>query len=209
MLGALFPSEDLMKTLTDRKMAQEQQKTYEVQCEAQTKRQELVRQTALANIQEEMVSAEQSVKIAESRANATVKEAAGEAEATRLTGEAKADAYHAGVNALEAQAYTTLQLMQVVGDLNVRVVPDVSVSGGGNGAGLVDALLGTMMWQQSSKQQSSGYQPQESQSPAAICSAMPTGTSDEGASIEAVNSDPYREHNQTETNGGFSPIEAG
>ena len=148
LLGALFPPDALMQTLTDRKMAEEQQKTYEVQCQAQTKRQALVRQTALADIQEEMVSAEQSVQIAESRASAQVKEATGEAEATRLTGDAKADAYRAGVAALGSQAYTALQLMQVIGDRSVRVVPDVSVSGGGNGSGLIDALLGTMMWQQ-------------------------------------------------------------
>lgn len=147
LLGAIFPPEDLMKTLTDRKMAEEQQKTYEVQCEAQTKRQELVRETALADIQEEVVKADQGVKIAELQASAHVKHASGEAESIRVTGQARAEAYGAGVQALGPQAYVALQLMQVVGDRQVRIVPDVAVSGGG--AGLVDGLLSMMMWNQS------------------------------------------------------------
>jgi uncharacterized membrane protein YqiK len=146
LLGAIFPPEDLMKTLTDRKMAEEQQKTYEVQCNAQTKRQELVRETALADIQEEVVKADQGVKIAELQAGAQVKHASGEAESIRVTGQARAEAYGAGVEALGPQAYIALQLMQVVGDRQVRIVPDVSVSG--SGAGLVDGLLSMMMWNQ-------------------------------------------------------------
>ena len=44
-------------------------------------------------------------------------------------GQAKAEAYRAGVESLGAQGYTTMQLMQIVGDRNVRIVPDVAVSG--------------------------------------------------------------------------------
>jgi uncharacterized membrane protein YqiK len=147
LLGAIFPPTDLMKTLTDRKMAEEQQKTYEVQCNAQTKRRELVRETSLADIQADVVKADQGVRIAELQASAQIKQASGEAESIRMTGQAKADAYRAGVDALGAQAYAALQMMQVVGDRHVRVVPDVSVSSGS--AGLVDGLLGMMMWNQS------------------------------------------------------------
>jgi uncharacterized MnhB-related membrane protein len=35
--------------------------------------------------------------------------------------------------------------MQVVGDRNVRIVPDVAVTGANGGAGLVEGLLGTML----------------------------------------------------------------
>jgi uncharacterized membrane protein YqiK len=148
LIGLITPPPALMETLTDRKIAEEQQKTYEVQRTAQTQRQELVRETALANIQEEVVTAEQGVTIAELAAAATVKQANGEAEAIRLTGDAKAAAYEAGVRALGSQAYTALQLMQVIGDRNVRVVPDVAVSGSGSGAGLMDGLMGLLMLNQ-------------------------------------------------------------
>jgi hypothetical protein len=38
-----------------------------------------------------------------------------------------------------------MQLMQIVGDRNVRIVPDVSVTGTTANPGLVDGLLGVMM----------------------------------------------------------------
>ena len=148
LIGQIEPPEELMQTLIDRKIAQEQEKTYEVQRLAQTQRQELVRETSLADIQQQVVKAEQGVKIAELESNARINAANGEAEAVRLMGQAKAEAYRSGVQALGPQAYTALQLMQVIGDHNVRVVSDVSVSGGGHGNGLMDALLGMVMVEQ-------------------------------------------------------------
>ena len=44
-----------------------------------------------------------------------------------------------------AQSYTVMQLMQIVGDRNVRIVPDVTVTGATAGNGLVDGLLGIML----------------------------------------------------------------
>lgn len=148
LIGLITPPSELMQTLTDRKIAEEQQKTYEVQRMAQSQRQELVRETALADIQQQIVTAQEGVRIAELHASATVKQANGDAEAIRVTGQAKADAYQAGVTALGPQSYTALQLMQVIGDRNVRVVPDVAVSGGSSGAGLMDALMGLLLWNQ-------------------------------------------------------------
>ncbi len=148
LIGLITPPPELMQTLTDRKIAEEQQKTYDVQRVAQTQRQELVRETALANIQDQIITAQEGVTIAQLQASAAVKQANGEAEAIRVTGQAKADAYQAGVSSLGAQAYTALQLMQVIGDRNVRVVPDVSVSGS-NSSGLLDGLMSMMLWNQS------------------------------------------------------------
>jgi len=147
LIGLITPPPELMQTLTDRKIAEEQQKTYDVQRVAQTQRQELVRETALADIQDQIITAREGVTIAELQSAATVKQANGEAEAIRVTGQAKADAYQAGVNSLGAQAYTALQLMQVIGDRKVRVVPDVSVSGN-SGSGLLDGLMSMMIWNQ-------------------------------------------------------------
>lgn len=148
-----------MQTQTDRKIAEEQRKTYEVQEAAQTQRQQLVRQTSLADIQQQVVGAEQGVNIAELKANAEIKQATDDAESTRLralgeaqairaTGDAKASAYRQGVEALGAESYTLTQLMQTVGERNVRIVPDVAVSGAGSSTGLVDGLLGLMLRQQ-------------------------------------------------------------
>jgi uncharacterized membrane protein YqiK len=156
LIGDIHPPAQLMQTQTDRKIAEEQRKTYEAQEAAQKQRQQLVRQTSLADIQQQVVGAEQGVAIAELQAGAHVKQATGEAEATRLralgeaeairaTGQAKAEAYHVGVEALGAQGYTVMQLMQIVGERNVRIVPDVSVSGASANPGLVDGLLGLML----------------------------------------------------------------
>ena len=156
LIGDITPPATLMATQTDRKIAEEQRKTFEVQQAAQKQRQELVRETSLADIQQQLVTAEQGVNIAELHANAQIKQAGGEsesirlralgeAEAIRATGNAKADAYTAGVTALGSQAYTALQVMQIVGDQRVRVVPDVAVNGGGGGAGLTEALLGMLL----------------------------------------------------------------
>ncbi|HEX3719896.1 MAG TPA: flotillin family protein [Verrucomicrobiae bacterium] len=155
LIGDINPPAELMQTQTERKIAEEQRKTYEVQEAAQIQRQQLVRQTSLADIQQQVVGAEQGVNIAELAANASVKHATGEAESTRLralgeadairaTGQAKAAAYSAGVESLGAQGYTTMQLMQIVGERNVRIVPDVAVNGTG-GNGMVDGLLGLML----------------------------------------------------------------
>ena len=159
LIGDINPPTELMATQTDRKIAEEQRKTYEVQRAAQEQRQQLVRQTSLADIQHEVVGAEQGVSIAELRANANVKQATGEAEAIRLhamgeaeairaTGDAKAQAYRAGVEALGPQSYTVMQLMQIVGERNVRIVPDVAVSGGQTSGGLVEGLLGMLLRKQ-------------------------------------------------------------
>jgi uncharacterized membrane protein YqiK len=145
LIGDIHPPEELMRTLTDRKIAEEQKKTYEVQEAAQKQRQQLVRETATAEIQLELVGAEQGVRIAELQAASRVQEASGEAEAIRATGEAHADAYRAGVAALGAAGFTALQVMQVVGERSVRIVPDVAVSGDASGNGLVSALLGNLV----------------------------------------------------------------
>ena len=111
LIGDINPPAQLMQTQTDRKIAEEQKKTYEMQEAAQKQRQQLVRQTSLADIQHQVVGAEQGVSIAELQANAQVKQATGdaegmrlrahgEAEAIRATGSAKAEAYRAGVESL-------------------------------------------------------------------------------------------------------------
>jgi uncharacterized membrane protein YqiK len=162
LIGDINPPATLMQTQTDRKIAEEQRKTYEVQEAAQKQRQQLVRETAVADIQQQVVGAEQGVNIAELQAGAHIKQATGEAEAIRLralgeaeairaTGAAKAEAYRAGVQAIGAQGYTMLQMMQVVGERNVRIVPDVSVSGTSSGNGLLDGMLGLMVREQTTK----------------------------------------------------------
>ncbi|MBD1882761.1 SPFH domain-containing protein [Microcoleus vaginatus] len=156
LIGLISPPPELMQTLTDRKIAQEQEKTYQVQRISESQRQELVRATAIANIQNQVVAAEQGVKIAQLSATAAIEHASGEAEGIRLMGQAKADAYQVGVNALGTQSYTLLQLMQAVSDGSVRVVPDVTVNGNGGSGGLLDGLMAMLLRNETSKNGENG-----------------------------------------------------
>jgi uncharacterized membrane protein YqiK len=159
LIGKIVPPPTLMQTLTDRKIAEEQNKTYQVQQEAQTQRQQLVRATSLADIQQEMVKSEQGVNIADLLSQAEIKKAQGEAESIRLKaqgeaeavraiGEAKASAYHSGAEAMGQQGFTAVQLMQIIGEQKVRIIPDIAVNGGQGGGSIVEALLGVILQNQ-------------------------------------------------------------
>lgn len=91
LIGDIVPPESLMKTLTDRKIAEEQKVTYETQRQAQETRQTLEKETAIADIQKEIVKADQGVVIAERIADASVKKATGDANSVRLQANAEAD----------------------------------------------------------------------------------------------------------------------
>jgi len=92
LIGDIVPPESLMKTLTDRKIAEEQKVTYETQKNAQETRQGMEKETAIADMQKDIVKAQQSVEIAERTANATVKKAEGDASGVKLAVGAEAEA---------------------------------------------------------------------------------------------------------------------
>jgi uncharacterized membrane protein YqiK len=92
LIGDIVPPESLMKTLTDRKLAEEQKITYDTQKKAQETRQGMEKETAIADMQKDIVKAQQSVEIAERTANATVKKAEGDATGVKLAVGAEAEA---------------------------------------------------------------------------------------------------------------------
>jgi uncharacterized membrane protein YqiK len=155
-----------MRTQTDRKIAEELERTYEVQREAQVKRQALERETAVANLQSEVVRSEQMVRISQQTALAAAESARGEGNALRLraegqaaavrvngeaeaaavraVGAAKAEMYRAGIEAVGGSGYTAMQLATILGEHRVKLVPDISVSGDGR-AGLANAMIARML----------------------------------------------------------------
>ena len=96
LIGDIVPPAELMKTQTDRKIADELQRTYDVQRDAQMKRQELERETAIANMQGEVVRSEQMVRITERNALASAESGQG-----RGGGDAAADGGGGGRNAAQ------------------------------------------------------------------------------------------------------------
>ena len=103
LIGDINPPESLMKTLTDRKIAQEEEVTFETQRKAQDQRKTLESAKALADMQGQMVAAQQSVEISEREAQASVKKSEGEAKAIELKATAQANAKKVTASADAAQ----------------------------------------------------------------------------------------------------------
>ncbi len=152
-----------MKTLTDRKIAEQERVTYETQRAAQVVRQQLEQATALAATQAKVVDAERQVSIADFNAQATVKAAGGQAEAKklnaeadatvlRIVGEAEADKTRAvggaeaevvqlKIASMESGNYALVQVAEALAKGGVKLVPDIVAGGTGGGGTLVDVLL--------------------------------------------------------------------
>lgn len=165
LIGDIVPPEALMKTLTDRKIAGEQEKTYTTQKSAQLTRQELEKQTAIAEIQKSLVSADFGVEISKKNANAAIETARGTGESVKINAEAEAyrkelngkaeatailavgtstaEAYKLAVSAMGPDNFAQFKIMEEVGKNKVKLMPELLIVGGKDGAGSpVDALLG-------------------------------------------------------------------
>jgi uncharacterized membrane protein YqiK len=197
LIGDIVPPDSLMKTLTDRKIAEEEQKTYQTQRMAQEQRQGVEKETAIADMQKEIVKASQSVEIAQRTADATVKKAEGDAtslklnvnaeaeatkmranaeaeatkaragaqaEATKLNasaeaekisktglaeaekimaiGKSTAEAYQLQVSAMGGDNFTKYKITEEIGKGNIKVIPDVLISGSNGSEGGISGLLG-------------------------------------------------------------------
>ncbi|WP_428225068.1 SPFH domain-containing protein [Flavobacterium sp.] len=197
LIGDIVPPESLMKTLTDRKIAEEEQKTYQTQKMAQEQRQGMEKETAIADMQKEIVRASQSVEIAQRTADATVKKAEGDAtslklsvnaeaeatkmraiaeaeatkaraaaqaEATKLNasaeaekisktglaeaekimaiGKSTAESYQLQVTAMGGDNFTKYKITEEIGKGNIKVIPEVLITGNSGADGGISGLLG-------------------------------------------------------------------
>ncbi len=145
--------EELMKTQTEKILAEQRQNMYNAQREAEEKRIQLEKTKSQADNQKDLMAATVGVEIAGKRSEQRKAEADGEAhyilqtgkaeaEKVRLMGEAQGVAYHEQVNALGAQGVALIETLKVIGEKGVRITPDVMASGGsGDGAGGIGTLL--------------------------------------------------------------------
>lgn len=146
--------EELMKTQTEKILAEQRQNMYDAQREAEEKRIQLARISAQADNQKDLMAATVGVEIAGKRSEQRKAEADGEAHYIRTTGEAEAQkvramgeaqgvAYHEQVDALGAQGVSLIETLKVIGEKNVRITPDVMSTGGaaGEGGGIGTLLL--------------------------------------------------------------------
>jgi uncharacterized membrane protein YqiK len=147
--------EELMKTQTEKILAEQRQNMYNAQREAEVKRIELERTSSQANNQKSLMEATVGVEIAGKRSEQRKKEAEGEAyyisetgkaeaEKVRLMGEAQGVAYKEQVNALGANGVALVETLKVIGEKGVRITPDIMASGG-NGSGDGGGGIGTLL----------------------------------------------------------------
>jgi uncharacterized membrane protein YqiK len=82
---------ELTKTVTDRQIATQERATFKTQMEAQEERKKLENATAQADMQKQVVESERGVDISKNLADAAIRKADGEAEATKLKANADAE----------------------------------------------------------------------------------------------------------------------
>jgi uncharacterized membrane protein YqiK len=154
---------ELMKTQTEKIIAQQQQAMYEEQQKAQQSRISTEKTRAEADRQGDLVQSEIDVKIADNKKARVIKEAEGEGESIRLKklgesqgietvgraeaiaiqakGEATAAAYEKQKLAVSAEGLVAIEISRVISSGNVKVTPDFLVQGDGNIGGLLSSYL--------------------------------------------------------------------
>ena len=118
LIGDIVPPNDLMKTLTDRKLAQQNKVTFDNQKLAEDARVQFEQAKATASTQAEVVAAERKVAIAEFNAQASVKTAEGDAKRKTITAAADAE-----VQRVNGQA--TADVQKISGSAQAEVVKTI------------------------------------------------------------------------------------
>ena len=169
LIGDITPPDALMKTLTDRKIAEQEKVTYDTQRLAEDTRKDLEQSKALATTQARVVDAERSVAIAEFNAKATVKKAEGDAlsktinakadaevlttvgaaEGTKVTavGQAEARVIQLKTDAVGQSNYAMIEVGRALASSGFKLVPDVVAGSGNEGAssGIINVLMAGML----------------------------------------------------------------
>ena len=145
--------EELMKTQTEKILAEQRQNMFNAQREAEERRIQLEKTKAQADNQRDLMAATVGVEIASKRAEQRKAEGEGEAsyiqatgraeaEKVRLMGEAQGVAYAEQVNAIGPQGVALVETLKVIGEKGVRITPDVMAAGGsGDGSSNIGTLL--------------------------------------------------------------------
>jgi uncharacterized membrane protein YqiK len=144
--------EELMKTQTEKILAEQRQNMFNAQREAEERRIQLEKTKSQADNQKDLMAATVGVEIATKRSEQRKAEADGEAhyilqtgkaeaEKVRLMGEAQGVAYAEQVHALGPQGVALVEVLKVIGERNVRITPDILATGGGDSGGGIGTLL--------------------------------------------------------------------
>ena len=171
LIGDITPPSELMKTLTDRKLAEQEQITYGTQEQAEMIRKNLAQATAMADTQPGVVTAERSVQIASFTADAAVKTAQGQAKAKEVNatadamvlktvgaaegekilavGTSEAEVIKKKTAAMDPEKYAMVEVARALAASGFKLVPDIVATGGAGGTdggnSLVNILLASVI----------------------------------------------------------------
>ena len=148
--------EDLVKVLTQREIANQEIETFKKQRSAQEERISMEHAKGTAEMQAELAKSKVGVDIKSNNATARASEGNGEAEYIRLTGTARgaeveavglarARGYQAQVAALGSTATALVNVIGSLSEGHAKFVPDILVTGGGNGGSALDGLAASAM----------------------------------------------------------------
>ena len=132
----------LLKTQTDREIALQEQATFEEQQRAAEKEKELTKTTQEAEEEKRLATASYNVKVAEQDKQKRIIDAQANAEQISITAEAKALAYKKISEVIGQDNAALIEIMKLVEAGGIKITPEVMVGGG---AGMTDALMGTIL----------------------------------------------------------------
>lgn len=166
LIGDIVPPEALMKTLTDRKLAEQEKITFDTERLAEETRKELQQAKATADIQPQVVAAERAVAISVFNADAAIQAARGQSEAKKLNaaadaevltvtgaaeaskikaiGTAESDVIKLKIESMNPENYAAIQVATALSNSGQKLVPDIIAGGSGNGT-MVDVLMAQMV----------------------------------------------------------------
>jgi uncharacterized membrane protein YqiK len=168
LIGDINPPEALMKTLTDRKQAEQEKTTFETQQIAQETRKALEQAKAIADTQPEVVKAERLRDIAEFQKTASITEAQGRAESRKIAanaeaeaikvegnakaevtmsiGKAEADVIELKIKSMQSDNYASIEVAKELAKSRVPIVPSIVMGGNdSNGGSSAISMLSYMI----------------------------------------------------------------
>jgi uncharacterized membrane protein YqiK len=164
LIGDIEPPADLMKILSDRKIAQQEQAMFEMQKSSQEKRQEFVKAQTAADKEKDLTTARYDKDIATQKADTKVETAKGDKESAKITAEgeafvlttvgeakgknitaigmAEANVIEKKTSAMGKEQFAAVQVAEHLATNKIELVPKILVQGQNGDGGILSALIG-------------------------------------------------------------------
>jgi regulator of protease activity HflC (stomatin/prohibitin superfamily) len=147
---------ELMETQTNKVLALQRQSMFDEQRNSEQKRIAMEKTRAEADKQATLVAAQIDVQVAEQIKQKTIAIAQGEAERIRLEGQGEADkilsigkntaqAYELTKQAVTAEGLVSIELMKLISEKQIKITPEILITGGDGAGALVNAVLAKLM----------------------------------------------------------------